>query len=127
MRTFTIERQGRDLIGELIRRPLRARLLTLAFTVLAVGAVARAQSVDTSFSPGANGQVRALALQADGKIVVGGDFTAFGEGIGVTAHSHIAPRNADGALDRDFNPWAHDSVQALAGHADGTSSSAAAS
>ncbi len=95
--------------------------------MLAVGTVARAQSVDTSFSPGANGQVRALALQADGKIVVGGDFTAFAEGIGVTAHSHIARLNADGSLDRDFNPGANDPVRALAVQADETSSSAATS
>jgi hypothetical protein len=42
--------------------------------------VARAQSALDGFDPGANGAVRALAVQADGKILVGGDLTTLGGG-----------------------------------------------
>ena len=35
-------------------------------------------SFDAGFNPGADGGVRALAVQTDGAIVVGGDFTSFG-------------------------------------------------
>lgn len=58
--------------------------------------------VDDSFQPGfgADASVRALAIQPDGKIVVGGDFQ--------TLDGVVLPRlgrlHADGLLDRSFNP-----------------------
>jgi hypothetical protein len=39
--------------------------------------------------------VSAAALQADGKVIIGGDFTV----IGSTARNRIARLNADGSLD----------------------------
>ncbi len=59
-------------------------------------------SLDTSFAPGngANGTVRALALQGDGKILVAGDFTTFND-LNV---SGIMRLNPDGTLDTTFNP-----------------------
>ena len=55
--------------------------------------------VDAAFgggaSPGTNGSVFALAVQPDGKILVGGNFNAI---FGVPRHG-IARLNADGALD----------------------------
>ncbi|MFM9125521.1 MAG: delta-60 repeat domain-containing protein, partial [Actinomycetota bacterium] len=49
----------------------------------------------------ANFGIRAIALQADGKIIIGGDFTS----IGSTAMSGVARLNADGTLDTSFaNP-----------------------
>ncbi len=59
-------------------------------------------SLDSSFDPGdgANNSVRTIALQKDGKILIGGDFTLIrGE-----ARNRIARLNADGTLDSDFNP-----------------------
>lgn len=47
---------------------------------------------------GANGEVKAVAVQADGKIVIGGKFTAVN---GVPRYS-LARLNADGTLDQDF-------------------------
>ncbi len=43
------------------------------------------QSSNDGFNPGANNTVIALAVQADGKIVVGGDFTARGVSRAVTS------------------------------------------
>src|SRR5713226_1657173 len=62
-------------------------------------------SLDTSFSPspqanGAIGQVQAVAVQSDGKILIGGTFTS----VNGTARNNIARLNADGSLDTSFNP-----------------------
>ena len=77
-------------------------------------------SLDTSFNPGANGAVYALAVQADGKILVGGAFTTLGGGgTGTTPRNHIGRLNADGSLDTSFDPGANDDVNALAVQADG--------
>ena len=77
-------------------------------------------TLDTSFNPGANSTVYALALQADGKIIVSGDFTALGGGgTGTTARNKIGRLNPDGTPDNSFDPGANDRVQALAVQADG--------
>jgi len=62
-------------------------------------------SIDNSFKTGAgftgfSGYVKSIALQQDGKIVVGGNFTAFN---GTTRH-RIARLNSDGSLDTSFDP-----------------------
>jgi uncharacterized delta-60 repeat protein len=56
-----------------------------------------------------------LAMQADGKILLGGSFTAWwGQPC-----SYLARVNADGSLDTEFSPWADDWVYCLAVQADG--------
>ncbi|MCF8276603.1 MAG: BspA family leucine-rich repeat surface protein [Flavobacteriales bacterium] len=57
-------------------------------------------SLDTLFNPGSgfNGPVRSMAIQSDGKIIVGGAFTSF-NGIPV---GNIARLNANGSLDAPF-------------------------
>ena len=76
-------------------------------------------SVDPTFDPGSelNASVNALALQADGRIIVGGDFTSVGGG-GI---NHLARLNSDGSLDSSFNPGSgpDDSVFTLALQSDG--------
>ena len=59
-------------------------------------------SLDSSFNPGSgtNNTVSSVAVQADGKIVIGGGFTS----INGTARNYIARLNADGSLDTTFNP-----------------------
>ena len=59
-------------------------------------------TVDVSFNPGtgANGVVNAVALQADGKVLIGGDFTS----VAGVSRFHIARLNANGSLDTAFNP-----------------------
>jgi len=71
---------------------------------------------------GANGTVYALAVQADGKIVIGGDFTS----INGIAFNHLGRLNADGSLDLSFsnavvnpNAGANDSVRSIAIQPDG--------
>ena len=57
-------------------------------------------TVDPSFDPGlgANGSVATLAVQADGKVVIGGSFTRIDQ----SARSYIARLNPDGSLDSTF-------------------------
>jgi uncharacterized delta-60 repeat protein len=59
-------------------------------------------SLDTSFNPGdgLDGSVEDLALQPDGKVLVGGHFTQV-DGV---ACNYIARLNADGSLDASFDP-----------------------
>ncbi len=59
-------------------------------------------SLDNTFRPGfgVDGIVRAVAVQADDKVLIGGDFTSFNG----TNRSGIARLNADGSLDTTFNP-----------------------
>lgn len=77
-------------------------------------------SVDTAFDPGANGLVRAIAVQPDGKIVVAGLFTTLGGGgTGSTARNYIGRLNVDGSLDISFDPGANGAVDALALQRDG--------
>lgn len=62
-------------------------------------------SLDGGFNPapGVNGspnRVSAVAVQPDGKVLIGGDFTA----INGTNRHHVARLQANGSLDTSFNP-----------------------
>jgi uncharacterized delta-60 repeat protein/uncharacterized repeat protein (TIGR01451 family) len=59
-------------------------------------------SLDPSFAPGlgANGTVWAIAVQPDGKYLIGGEFTSYNG----TNRAHLARLNADGSLDTTFDP-----------------------
>lgn len=88
---------------------LLACLFSLAMAM--VGAkIAHAQSPLDGFAPNFNNEVRALALQSDGRLLVGGAFTQVG----------LAPRNRlvrlapDGVLDVTFNVNVNQTVHALA-------------
>ena len=76
-------------------------------------------TVDTNFNAGVgpNGTVRAVALQPDGRVVLGGSFTT----VGATNRAYLARLNADGALDATFNPGVgiNGAILALAPQADG--------
>ncbi|WP_083965716.1 Ig-like domain-containing protein [Dokdonella koreensis] len=57
-------------------------------------------SLDAGFDlpTGANGSINSLAVQPDGKILIGGAFTAAGH----AARNYVARMNADGSLDAGF-------------------------
>ena len=77
-------------------------------------------TVDTAFNQSADDVVEAIALQADGKILIGGDFTSLTpEGGPTVTRNRIARLNADGTLDVAFAPSASDGVFAIALQADG--------
>jgi uncharacterized delta-60 repeat protein len=77
-------------------------------------------SLDTSFSPsyGPNSTVLSFAMQADGKVLIGGEFTSY-DG---KSRNRIARLNSDGSLDTSFNPGTganKNSVTSIALQADG--------
>jgi uncharacterized delta-60 repeat protein len=76
----------------------------VSFNGIAINGIARLNtdgSLDTTFNPGTgfNGRIFSMAIQPDGKIIVGGDFTSFNG----TARNRIARLNSDGSIDTSFN------------------------
>ena len=71
-------------------------------------------------NPNASFIVDAIAVQADGKILVGGVFRAdFGGSIGGQPRNRIARLDATTGLADSFNPNANDEVRSIAVQADG--------
>lgn len=67
-------------------------------------------SVDRGFGAndkGTNGPVYGLAVQADGKILVGGDFTSVSDASGDYGRRNVARFNADGSVDTGFGSEGH--------------------
>ena len=78
-------------------KTLQLLLLTLTTFVFAQDGI-----IDASFNPATganNGVVLTATKQADGKLIVGGDFTILNN----TAYSKIGRLNTDGTLDTTFN------------------------
>jgi uncharacterized repeat protein (TIGR01451 family)/uncharacterized delta-60 repeat protein len=81
-------------------------------------------TIDPNFNVGqgvtsGNAAVRALAVQANGQVILGGDFTAFNN----VAYNHLVRLNIDGSVDASFMPGTNfgpaDSVRAIAIQPDG--------
>ena len=77
-------------------------------------------TLDSTFNPGASrtdssGLVYSLVVQADGKILVGGWFTA----VAGQPRQYLGRLNTDGTLDSGFDPGANWVVTSLALQADG--------
>ena len=91
------------------------------FTTLGGGGPARRRATTSAGStptvrstpasiPAQRRPLSALAVQADGKILVGGYFTTLGGGgTGTTPRNNIGRLNPDGSVDTSFNPGANDS------------------
>jgi uncharacterized delta-60 repeat protein len=71
--------------------------------------------LDTAFNPSASSTVSVMALQSDGKIVVGGAFRTFQPGAKGTYYyrNYIARLNADGTVDSDYNPNTNGTISAI--------------
>ena len=78
-------------------------------------------TVDTTFNPGPNGQIYAIAVQpADQKILIAGAFTAIETASGTSvAISYLARLNPDGSVDTSFNPSPNLQVNSIAIQSDG--------
>jgi uncharacterized delta-60 repeat protein len=76
-------------------------------------------ALDPGFATGTNinNTVRAVAIQSDGMIIIGGDFTSYNS----TNRNRIARLRPDGSLDTSFNPGtgADNSVNAIVLQPDG--------
>lgn len=65
-----------------------------------VATIWRLNTVESAARPNPNSSVAALAMQADGKILIGGSFTSLAN----TPRRGLARMNADGSLDEGFDP-----------------------
>ena len=75
-------------------------------------------TLDSTFNPNSADTISTLALQANGKVLVGGDF--FGpNSIGTSTRNHIARLDASTGAPDSFDPNADDSVLRIAVQADG--------
>ena len=72
-------------------------------------------SLDLTFDPNMSNQVHAIAIQSDGKILIGGEFTT----VGGVVRNYIARLNSDGTLDAGFDPNVNGNVPAIAIQSDG--------
>jgi uncharacterized delta-60 repeat protein len=93
-------------------------VMAFSIAMLCYSVVARAQGAVDAFDPGANQVVSAMAVQPDGKILVGGGFTGLGATTGTTTRNRIGRLNPNGTVD-SFNPGANSLVQAIALQPDG--------
>ncbi len=95
-------------------------LFSVALLLAGGAAAVRGQSALDGFDPNANGAVRVVVVQPDGKILIGGDFTTLSPNGGApVTRNRIARLNPDGTLDTAFNPNANGTVYSIAVQADG--------
>jgi uncharacterized delta-60 repeat protein len=64
---------------------------------------------DSAFSPTVNGSIRCVAIQTDGMILVGGQFTS----LNGQPRSHLGRLRPDGTLDPSFNPSPNNWVRTI--------------
>jgi uncharacterized delta-60 repeat protein len=77
-----------------------ARKLGCVASFLSIAAIAQNGQLDTNFAPAINAPIMAAAIQADGKVIIGGLFTE----VNGIAQPYLARLNADGSLDTGFAP-----------------------
>ncbi|RKX35169.1 MAG: hypothetical protein DRP71_04655 [Verrucomicrobia bacterium] len=72
-------------------------------------------SLDVDFDPNANSSIEIIALQSDGKILLGGRFTSFQPNGGevTTTRNFLARLNSDGKVDPGFDPNPDSRVRAI--------------
>ncbi len=106
-------------ITALLRSNFSSLFLFLA-VIVCCAVTARAQSALDGFDPNANGAIRVVVVQADGKVLIGGDFTTLSSNGGApVARNQIARLNPDGTIDTAFDPNANATVFSIAVQADG--------
>jgi len=113
--TMAVQPDGKILVGGYFYSPFGQQISIGGQVRNRIARLNSDGTADITFNPNANDIVRALAIQPDGKIVIGGDFTQMG---GQT-RNRIARLNSDGTLDTAFNPNANDDITSLAIQADG--------
>lgn len=81
---------------------LRRNLIGAVFGAVALlfNSMLNAQTLDPAFNAAPDGPVSTIALQSDGKILIGGNFSQ----VGNTPRAYLARLNADGSLDNSFAP-----------------------
>ncbi len=93
---------------------LRFAGLVLMASLGAINGARAAVSANDGFDPNANGDVNAVVIQPDGKILMGGYFTQLHPfGNPTSGNAYIARLNHDGTVDGSFSPQANNVVRTL--------------
>ncbi|MDB6169645.1 MAG: Ig family protein [Verrucomicrobia bacterium] len=119
--TMVLQPDGALLVGGAFTTMIASSGSTTVLTRNHIARIKADNSVDATFDPGASGNVVALALQPDGKVVLGGSFSflqANGSATIIT-RNNLARVNSDGSLDTTFDPNVNAPVATLALQADG--------
>jgi uncharacterized delta-60 repeat protein len=118
--SMAVEAEGGILIGGLFTtlQPNGAQAFTARNYLARLNADG---SMDTGYNPNPNGLVTCMAVQADGKVLLGGWFTTLqpNSAPSATERNRIARLYGDGTLDSGFNPNANGIVNTLAVQTDG--------
>jgi uncharacterized delta-60 repeat protein len=93
----------------------RFPLIALVLAATLSPAVASPGDLEVVFNPDLNEACGTVAMQPDGKIIIGGNFTL----VGGVARDRIARLNSDRSLDLSFNPGANSRVACMAVQPDG--------
>jgi uncharacterized delta-60 repeat protein len=112
---ITVQADGKVIIGGFFTslQPNGAASATARNNIARVNADG---TLDATFNPNVNSDVRSIAVQADGKVIIGGSF--YSQVLGVP-RKFIARINANGTLDATFNPNVNNDVRSIAVQADG--------
>ena len=119
--SMALQSDGALVIGGAFNTVLASSGSTTVLTRNHIARIKADNTTDTTFDPGASSNVLALAIQADGKIVLGGNF-AFLQANGsstIVTRNNLARVNSDGSLDASFDPNPNGAVTALGLQADG--------
>ena len=113
--TQVVQSDGKVVLGGVFTtvQPKTATTLTIRYYIARLNSDS---TVDTTYNPRSSGQINSLALQSDGKIVVGGLFSFFRNGDDLTKNvdiNRIARLNTDGSVDTTFNPNAGGQVNTI--------------
>lgn len=119
-RHFAVDRSGVSLLSSVFQcLPVSLRCRVLSVFCLLPSALLHGQSpAADDFHPIVGGDypaVHALAVQADGSILMGGWFSALGD----QPRANLARLNADGTLDLNFRSGANEMVNCFAVQSDG--------
>jgi uncharacterized delta-60 repeat protein len=114
VRTVAVQADGKILLGGEFST-LQPNGAPSAATRNRIARVNADGTLDTGFNPDASGIVFSIAVQTDGKILLGGAFTQ----VNSIARSRIARLNADGTLDSNFQHSPNHNVLCVAVQADG--------
>ncbi len=114
--TTTVQQaDGKILVGGYFTQLISQVLVSIATVRNHLARVNLDGTLDVTFDPNARGGVQAMAIQSDGKVIIGGAFTS----IGGTTRNYLARLNTDGSLDLSFNPDLNGRVLAVAVEPDG--------
>jgi uncharacterized delta-60 repeat protein len=115
--TFTIFQQNEN-VGNLSPAPTVGATVTRYY----IARINTDGSVDTTFDPHPNGGLTVVAIQANGQIVFGGNFTGIqpNETGAVAIREDIARVNADGSVDPSFDPSFNGTVDTITPLPDGS-------